>query len=173
MGKPLTIGVTGLDKVLKKFGTLPKELIETVDENLAVAALDFESRAVSAAPHDEGGLRNQISARREGEMNWEVVSAAPYSAYMEWGTLSRVQVPADLQDYAAQFRGSNKKGDAKKAIYDWCKRVGIPEELWAIIFFKIMTRGVKPQPFFFIQRQPVQAALQKRLNVEIKKVLSK
>jgi hypothetical protein len=88
-----------------------------------------------------------------------VISAAEYSAYMEWGTKTLARVPAELSTYAAQFKGGGKGGDAKKMIYAWCARVGVPKELWYFVFLKIMRVGVRPQPYFFVHKPVIQNQL--------------
>ena len=167
-----TIKVEGLAELQKRLGKIPENLANEVDVVLDLAANDFVNGAVEAAPVDREELRQKISSKRNGLMNYEVVSAAPYSAYIEFGTRSRVQVPSDLQTYASQFKGGGQ-GDAKQAIFEWCRRVGIAQEMWYPIFIKIMTVGINPHPFFFIQRGPVALSIQKRLQPAIKKALSK
>lgn len=145
MGKKISIQVEGLDAIRKKFKMIPVDLAEEVDTELHAAALDFETKAANAAPVDLGLLRNAVKSQRIGTMHYEIVSGAPYSAYVEFGTISRVSVPTDLVEFAAQFKG---KGLRK-------------------------TGGIFPKPFFFKQRGPVMDALMKKLNPAIKKALSK
>lgn len=173
MGRPLTIGVEGIDELKKKLGGLTPDLISEVDAALGGAALDYEQRVVKDAPKDEGRLAGGASVNRVDVMHYEVSDSVEYAPFVEFGTRARVSVPADLQEYAAQFKGKGQSGDVKKKIFDWCKRVGIPEDAWFPIFIKIMTVGIKPHPFFFIQRGPVTAAMQKKLSIAVQKVLSK
>jgi HK97 gp10 family phage protein len=121
-----TIQITGLEELKRKFKGLPANVEAGIDAELDTVANEYQNRAHNAAPTDRGQLRNQILAAKTGELSYEVVSHMPYSAYVEFGTRSRVQVPSGLAAYAAQFRAKGAKGDAKKAIYDWCKRVGNP-----------------------------------------------
>lgn len=145
MAKGFTIKATGLKELKKKFGKIPENVANEVDAVLAYGANDFVNRAVNDAPVDEGYLRLNITQERKGEMNYEVVSAAPYSAFVEFGTITRVVVPTDLVDYAKQFKG---KGLRK-------------------------TGGMAARPFFFKQREPVQQAVNKKLQPAIKKALDK
>lgn len=98
----------------------------------------------------------------------EVVSPAEYSAYVEWGTKTRVSVPPELQSYAAQFRGGKGAGDAKKMIYAWMDRVGVPKDRQWVVFISIITKGIHPHPFFFIQKPVVE----KQLIGDIKAILN-
>jgi HK97 gp10 family phage protein len=145
MSRGVSIQVDGLDRLKKKFGSLPENLKAEVDAELASTANEFVNRAVSAAPVDTGFLRNQITFTRLGEMNYEVVSGARYSAYLEFGTITRVSVPSDLVEYAAFFKG---KGIRKNG-------------------------GIYPHPFFFPQLPIAQAQLNKNLKEVVKSALEK
>jgi hypothetical protein len=138
------------------------------------ASTDFVDRAVDAAPENFRVLINGIQSERLDEMDWKVTSYAEYSAYVEWGTRTRVSVPADLAQYAQQFKGPTGESSeaAKVAIYEWCRLKGIDEKDWFWIFMKIMTVGINPHPFFFIQREPVYKQLVKDCQVAIKKALN-
>jgi hypothetical protein len=62
---------------------------------------------------------------------------------VEWGTITKVSVPQELQAYAIQFKG---KGIRK-------------------------TGGMIPRPFFFQHRGPVMAELQKNLKQVAKRAM--
>lgn len=147
---------------------------QETDSLMALAANDYVNRAVNDAPVDQGILRNEISSLREGEMNYVVVSGAEWSAFIEFGTKSRVQIPSDLTAYAAQFKGGGvKSGDVKQMIFDWCKRVGLPEGVWWSVFINIMTIGIHPHPFFFKHREEVTKQLMNDLKPAIANALKK
>jgi hypothetical protein len=165
------IDVKGLKELQEKFKEIPKNVAEEVDGAMYVAALDFVDRAQDAAPINVGVLKGQITSTQLAEMDWKVTSGADYSAFIEFGTRSRVQVPADLAQYAQQFKGGNGGGDAKTAIYEWCRLKGIDEKNWWWIFIKIMTVGINPHPFFFIQREPVYKQLVKDCQEAIKRAI--
>jgi hypothetical protein len=93
-------------------------------------------------------------------MTAEIVSPVNYSAYIEWGTKTRVSVPSDVAGYAATFRGGGPGGgNAKAMIYEWMNRVGIAKEFQWITFINIIVKGIRPHPFFFIQRPIVEKQL--------------
>jgi hypothetical protein len=123
-----------------------------------------------------------------------VYSHAFYSAYLEWGTKSKVDVPADLQQYAQQFRGKGKPShDFFEMILAWVNRTGIAgrfstktrqklnskadkeREYQAAraIYYSILKHGIKAHPFFFKHRAVVYKNLQKRLPVAVQKVMTK
>lgn len=171
MAKGVSISVKGLDQIRKKFGKLPESLSVQVDAEMASVANDFVNGAVAAAPVDQGLLKNSITFDRIGSMNYRVVSAAEQSPYIEFGTRSRVKVPSGLQAYAAQFRQKTGRKGAKKAIFDWCKRKGLPQDAWFPIFISIMTNGIEAKPFFFPQLPIAQVKLSSQLKEAVAKAL--
>jgi HK97 gp10 family phage protein len=52
-----------------------------------------------------GFLRNHIGASPVPD-GYQVVSAAEYSAYVEFGTGTKVSVPEGLEEFAIQFKGT-------------------------------------------------------------------
>jgi len=153
---PNTITLTGWKEFENKLNKLPGELLEDFDEAAGFAVQEWDGLAKRAAPKDVGFLAGGISHKQNKPGEWEVVSAKEYSAYMEWGTRLKVRVPADLTAYASQFKGATGQTDAKKFIFAWAKRVGIPEEGWWPVYISIMRKGVNPHPFFFVQRPIVE-----------------
>lgn len=156
---PTTITISGFKEFAAKCGELARKFPEEFDEVAGIAAADWELRAKQAAPVDVGFLRGGISHKRVSEGHWEVVSAAEYSAYIEWGTRLKVRVPADLQAYASQFKGAGGQKGAKKFIFAWCQRKGIDKEAWWPIFISIMRNGITPHPFFFVQKPIIEQQL--------------
>lgn len=165
---PTTVTLKGFKEFEDKLRNLPKQLEKEIDFVVEDAAGLWEQRAKQDAPKDQGRLVQQISRKRVAVMNWEVVSPSEYSAYLEWGTKSRVSVPSDIAGYAAQFRGGTGSGDAKKMIYAWMARVGIPPEAQWPVFISIIVTGIKPHPYFFIQTPFVE----KQLYNDIKQILT-
>lgn len=162
---PTTVTLTGFKEFEDKLRRMPAVLTKEIDGEVEDAARLWDDLAKQDAPTDVGFLRGQISKKKVKAMDWEVVSAAEYSAFVEWGTKSRVRVPADLQGYASQFLGGGAgQGKAKEMIYAWMKRKGIPPNLWWIVFHSIITKGIHPHPFFFIQVPFVEKQLYTRVK---------
>lgn len=164
----------GLDKLIKKLGTLSPRITARVDAEFGAAATEMEEKAVDDVPVNEGVLRNSIGSARLKVMDWEVSASAAHAPYMEWGTKSKVNVPPGLQAYAAQFRGKGGSSkDAQKAIYEWCRLKGIEESQWWFIFISVMVHGISPKPFFFKNFYPlipkVTVALSRIVAEELKK----
>jgi HK97 gp10 family phage protein len=166
---PNTVILKGWKEFENKLNSLPKQLEKEVDFAVEDAAGLWEQKAKQDAPVDQGRLKQQISRKRVAAMNWEVVSPAEHSAWLEWGTKSKVRVPSDIAQYAAQFRGGGSGGgNAKTMIYAWMNRVGIPPEAQWAVFISIIVNGITPHPYFFIQRPFVQA----QLDSDIKQILN-
>lgn len=160
----MAVRITGLKEFQKKLKNLPKEIKYEVGLETLDAAKNWEQRSKRDAPVDQRALISGIVGSKIGEMTSQVTSSAEHSPYMEWGTRRRVRVPQNIASYAAKFRGPTGRTGAKKAIYAWMDRVGIPKEAQWAVFVSIMTNGVNPQPFFFIQRPHVEREFIKSVN---------
>lgn len=150
--------ISGFKEFTDKCNNLSESLQDDFNEVAGFAASTWELRAKQDAPKDVGFLAGGISHKQVKKGEWDVVSSKLYSPFMEWGTKKKVRVPADLVAYAAKFKGITAPGGAK-AIYEWCRRVGIPQNAWVFIYLEIMRNGVNPHPFFFIQRPIVEQQL--------------
>jgi HK97 gp10 family phage protein len=136
----VNLRIIGLNETLKKLDDVKrKSLGSELDAVVESGAKEFLARAKRDAPVDMGTLRNSITYKKLAKLRYEVVSGAEYSAYLEWGTITRVKVPAELQSYATQFRG---KGLRKNG-------------------------GIYPRPFFFPQVIPVKKLLEQRVKALI------
>ena len=149
----VTAKIEGLSSLLKGVKSYPEKVKQMISAELLDSAQSMANGAASDAPTDQGLLKNEITVNTIDDLNYEVVSQADYSPYVEFGTRSKVNIPAGLEEVAAQFKGGTggTKEDAKEAIYAWCKRKGIPEDAWFSIYRSIMVKGVTPHPFFFKQ----------------------
>jgi hypothetical protein len=145
VSKGLSIQVEGMDKLLKKFKTIPKAVETEIDAELATISVEFVDKAVQRVPVDNGFLKNGITFQRISVMNYEVSSNAPYSAYVEFGTITMVSVPAELTTYALQFKG---KGILK-------------------------TGGMPARPFFFVHLPWARTEINKNLKEVVKRALEK
>ena len=158
------VEIRGLRELQAKISSMPKEIHKEVSAVVEAGAKKWVRDAKRDAPVDVGFLKNGISYAQvissPTKTAFEVVSNAEYSPYMEWGTKTKVSVPADQQSYAAEFRGSGS-GDAKKNIYNWMDRVGIPKERQWLVFRSIIVNGVKPQPFFFRHKEGIKQFIEK------------
>lgn len=165
----VTINLQGINKVLGDINALPAKLKPEIKGELEEASRRFVAQAKRDAPGDQGLLRGEISYQPTGDLQFEVVSATNYAGFIEFGTRTRVQVPAGLEAVAAELRngGTASSLTAKQAIYDWCKRKGIAPRLWFPIYRSVMTKGIKAHPYFFKQIEDIQP----RLIQNIKRVI--
>ncbi|MNI70504.1 hypothetical protein D3C73_1263220 [compost metagenome] len=57
-----------------------------------------------------GYLKNSIrNFPTQGGLNFSIEVGAKYSPYVEFGTGTEVDVPAELKDYAYQFKGKGQR----------------------------------------------------------------
>lgn len=151
------IKLQGFREFETKIKNLPKELKQEVGGETWEAAKHWEQLSKQAAPKDQGRLVGSIKGTKTEELASEVTVNALHAPYLEWGTITKVKVPSELQAYAATFRGGGAGGGkAKEFIYAWMKRVGVPKERQWFVFISIITKGIRPQPFFFIQKPIVE-----------------
>ena len=147
-------GVQGVISELRKFGEKAEKLINAETQS---TAFNIEEDAKKRAPKNFGKLAQSISTSQPiSDKNKSIISRVItvnelYGAYMEFGTGSKVNVPAEFADMAATFKGK-KQGTFKQgleAIKVWCKAKGIPEEAAYPIFAKILGAGINPRPFLY------------------------
>lgn len=160
------VTLTGWKEFEGKADNLAKQFPEEIDEAAKFGAQSWVRLASISAPVDQGRLRQRISPEKVSTGVWNVNSPSEYSAVMEWGSKKLISVPAELQEYAIQFKGVPHGTGAKEAIYAWAKRVGIKNPY--LVFRKIMMVGVKPHPFFFIHKQTVEAQIIRDIKQMIK-----
>jgi len=166
---PNVVTLTGFKEFEAKLKKMPDILksevsgeVKSAAEEWAKLAKDTLSLPYPNGAYDTGFLAGGIKTKHgtDKDMFSEVTSLMAYSAYMEWGTKDRVKVPPDLAAYAAQFKGvGGGKGLTKELIYAWAARKGIAKEFWWPIFISIVKKGVKPHPFFFIQKPKIEKIL--------------
>ena len=160
---PNAVTLTGWKEFEDKCKGLPAVLTKEIGLEVEASAQFWASGAKRDAPVDQGFLRGLITSKKTGPMTAEATSPAEYSAYMEWGTKTRVKVPSELQACAEEFRSKGSIG-AKKMIYAWMERVGIPKQFQFIVFLSIITKGIHPHPFFFVQMPKVEEYLKKNVQ---------
>jgi hypothetical protein len=164
------IKIEGYDRLQQVLKDLPKKKLQQVEDAFEGAAFEITNMQKRLAPKDVGGIAGSISMRQTAPITFEIVTQKSYAPYVEFGTKNKAVIPAELQEVAAQYRGSvpGSKLKAKEAIYAWAKRQGIPEDRFYLVFRSIMTNGIRPHPFFF---QPFFYIRPKLIN-EIKEILT-
>src|SRR5690554_3280380 len=110
MANPFIVNIQGMDKLQKKLNDLPKKLQREIDAEIDASANNIHAEQIRLVPVDEGRLKQSLSVKRLAVMERELVSNVFYASYMEFGTKTKVQVPAGLQEFAAQFKGPSGRG---------------------------------------------------------------
>ena len=142
----IKINASDLSKLNKKLDKLRAFESQKVSNELGKTGLEIVRLAKRAAPVDKGTLKQSINSQRSGK-TINVIAAAHYAPYVEFGTGGRVNLDDMLRlgiptSYAAQFKG--------KGIRD----VNLPA-----------------RPFFFSSARVGFQNLFNRLNDEIKKAI--
>lgn len=163
-------GLTKTLKSLKKFGEEADKEIDAVAKGVSD---DISLSAKQKAPINIGKLAQSISspAQKLDQREYKVAVLAEHAPYVEFGTGSKVKVPAEFAEMAAKFKG--KKGGSfekgLKSIRDWCRAKGIPEESAYPILMAILKKGINPQPFLY----PAYLNGKKAFPKELKKLLDR
>lgn len=170
----ISLKIKGLEELKKKLGKQGQEIVlREIRDEIEISAQMVRNEATKRVPVDQGYLRNSINVEGK-DMLWIVYASAGYAAYQEFGTKTKVEIPAEMQEVASQFKGKKlSEGKFKEAIADWMRRKGIPEEaLWPIMA-KLMSVGVNPQPFMYPGFKQGTKNLQKDIDNIINRYLNK
>ena len=145
-----SIELKGFKEYAARLKKAPSKLQIEADLEASAAAQNIARGARTRAPVNDGALRASIHTDGANG-NYNVFASAGHAAYQEFGTKSRANIPPELASYAAQFKGSGTGNieEAKKFIYEWCRKKGIEEKMWYVIFRSIMTNGIHAHPFLF------------------------
>jgi HK97 gp10 family phage protein len=185
MATGFSFQVQGLDRLLKVFDQLPKQVQKELQAELRITAKEIRDGAKKDAPADEARLRNSISVTEPGSLTFEVVAQTSYAGYLEFGTKTKTSIPAGLENIASQLKGpAGGQGNPIDALQQWVKRKGLAGTYGAksrrrqgskatkeqqdrqvafLIWRKIKKVGIKPRPFFFKQMAPAEDRLRKRV----------
>lgn len=168
--------IKGLDRLQKKIGQLPKELQEEVVGEVQAWGFDVNAEQIGLISQqkiqDLGALQQNTKAVPKPD-GVELISNVYYAPYIEFGTGAKVKVPAELNDYASQFRGK-KRGDFKtfvKALEAWLKRKGGNPKFAFVAALNIIKNGQEARPYFFPPYLRKRKELTSRINAVIKKAI--
>jgi hypothetical protein len=172
----ISVNIKGLDKLQKKFTQLPKEIQEDVVGEIQAWAYDVNAEQLGLISQqkiqDLGALQQNTKAVPKPD-GVELISNVYYAPYIEFGTGPKVKVPAELNDYASQFRGK-KRGDFRtfvKALEAWLKRKGGNPKFAFKAALNIIANGQEARPYFFPPYIRKRKDLINRLNVVIGKII--
>ena len=171
MADAFTLKLSGFPELEKALKSATDRMQSELDREMQASAQTIVRNAVNDAPVDQAQLRRSISFSKTGDLQYTIVAQSEYAAFMEWGTKTRVSIPAQYADIAAQYR--QKGGTFKEllqAILLWVHRKGIAgrysvktkkrvgskksqaDEDFGVAYViarSIALKGVHPHPFFF------------------------
>ena len=161
--------IVGVSKVIAELRAKKKGIDKQIDDITQANAIEMAGDATKRAPEAFGKLKQSITYEKLAELKWRASSNKVYAGYMEFGTGTKVQVPAEFSDMAKSFQ-SGGKGNFKQALENiklWCKKKGIDEKAAYPILLSILRVGVNPQPFFY----PAWVATKKRYVKDLENLL--
>lgn len=133
------VEIKGLRELEARLKQLPNEVHGKADAIVETGAKEWVRQSKRLAPVDHGFLKNGISYARNStkdRISYMIVSNAHYSPYLEWGTITKVSVPADQSGYAMQFKGKGLRQNG----------------------------GIIPHPFFFPPQIPVKNFIERMIK---------
>ena len=144
--------VTGGDRFRRDLKRLEQETRGGVVRALEVTGAEMVNEADNYIPVDMREVRQQTGFRVDKErLLTAMYSNAPHAPFVEFGTGTKVKVPAELQELAARFKGS-KGGSFKDLLANiqaWCKRKGIEEKAAYPIAVSIANKGISGHGFMY------------------------
>lgn len=123
----VTVKVTGINEAIKALEHYLDKKKRSLLGVVAETSTSVQKTAQSLSPVDLGELRAEITStiiEKPNKITGDVVSEAPYSAYVEFG--------------------SKPHWTSIKNLEGWAKRHGIPA---GAVQYSIATKGTRAQPF--------------------------
>jgi len=150
--------VEGLPQLLAKLSDLGVQGERIAKASINAVADLIVADAKNNAPADLGKIRQGIVKQAISDFEVSIAATAPESAFQEFGTGGRVEVPDEMSDVASQFQGTGG-GDMQEfilALVGWISRHGItgtknetPEQIAWAMARTILRDGLAPQPFLY------------------------
>jgi hypothetical protein len=102
-----------LNAFYKYLKDLEGDVADFVRAEIEDSILSIESEAVSNVRVDTGALKQSIQSTpikvSKNQISGGVEVGANYAPYVEFGTGTRVKIPTELSQFAAQFKGDGIK----------------------------------------------------------------
>jgi HK97 gp10 family phage protein len=102
-----------LNAFYKYLKNLEDDVADYVRAEVEDSMLAIESEAANKVAVDTGALKNSIQSMpikvSKNQITGGVEVGAAYAPYVEFGTGTRVKVPSELSDFAAQYKGDGIK----------------------------------------------------------------
>lgn len=152
------MSVAGLPELLNKFADLGRQGERMASASVNAVGDFIVADAKERAPADLGKIRQGIIKVSVSQFQVMIAATAPESAFQEFGTGGKVEVPEEMADVASQFQGAGS-GDMQAfilALVGWIGRHGIsgtknetPEQIAWAMAKAILRDGLTPQPFLY------------------------
>lgn len=145
------MAIRGIREVISELQNFGKDIEKKINLEIEAIAIQVEGDAKKMAPKNFGKLAQSISHSKVKDLVWKVTVNEIYGAYLEFGTGTKVVVPAEFADMAKTFKG-NKQGTYKQGLESikvWCRSKGIDDKFAFVIFAKILGAGISPQPYLY------------------------
>lgn len=173
----MTLKLDGVEKVLAALKDVQTKVVDEVDAEIQASANDIRTKAIRKVPVNFGEIKNSIGFEKESRMRYSIFATAYHAPYVEFGTVKKVSVPAELADVAAAVKARPKRGNFKtfiEAIYVWGtkKKVikkGDKNHAYNIAR-KIYLNGIAPQPFLWPSFLEVKPKLIGRIRNLLKEI---
>jgi HK97 gp10 family phage protein len=104
----ITLSISGMGKLQAAILAKEKTLVDGVGLEISASMLEINNKQKQLAPVDKGFLRSSLHVVKVTPLNQAIISSGPgssYAPYQEFGTGGLVEIPAGLEDEAAQFKG--------------------------------------------------------------------
>lgn len=102
-----------LNAFYKYLKNLEDDVADYIRAEVEDSMLAIESEAANKVAVDTGALKNSIQSMpikvSKNQITGGVEVGAAYAPYVEFGTGTRVKVPSELSDFAAQYKGDGVK----------------------------------------------------------------
>ena len=127
-----------LNTFYKYLKDLEGDVADYVRAEIEDSILSIESDAANDVRVDTGALKNSIQSTpikvSKNEITGGVEVGASYAPYVEFGTGTRVKVPSELSEFAAQYKGDGIKEvnlPARPFFYPavWKQRQELPKNI--------------------------------------------
>jgi HK97 gp10 family phage protein len=152
----MSIKVQGLDEAIRSLSKYSEEVQIDTAKAMNTSMLAVQSKAKLSVRRNgtsnTGRLISSIKTikAKKDDLVSITYSEVDYAPYVEFGTKTKVDIPAGLESYASQFKGKSGGFDQLvEKISAWANNRGIPQENVKFIAMKIAKFGVKAQPFLF------------------------
>lgn len=149
-----TIGISSAE--IKRFQAQLKKFNEKKTKQLQdltqLSGVKITSAAKSKAPRYQSRLINSIRPiASKNRLSVRVNTNVEYAPFVEFGTKSKAQIPAELAEYASQFKSTSPANFEQfyKDIKKWCQKKGIDEKAAYPIAVSLIKNGQRAQPFLY------------------------